>query len=67
MLLLSRQQGAWAKQKAPSDAGGAWGKDVVVEFLARDSFPDDDPPDKQLQMRSYRGLGQRLVWCQKSA
>jgi len=30
--------GSVAKQKAPSDAGGAWWKDVVVELLARDSF-----------------------------
>jgi hypothetical protein len=37
MLLLLDRQGAWPKQKAPSDAGGAWWKDVVVEFLARDS------------------------------
>src|SRR4051794_15585577 len=30
--------GSVAKQKAPSDAGGAWWKSVVVEFLAPDSF-----------------------------
>ncbi|MGY4429378.1 hypothetical protein ACVWWO_001855 [Bradyrhizobium sp. F1.13.1] len=38
MLLLLCRQGAWPNKKAPSDAGGAWWKDVVVEFLARDSF-----------------------------
>jgi len=38
MLLLLAPAASVAKQKAPSDAGGAWWKDVVVEFLARDSF-----------------------------
>lgn len=38
MLLLFVPAGSVAKEKAPSDAGGACGKDVVVELLAHDSF-----------------------------
>src|SRR6478752_8506900 len=38
MLLLLRRQGAWPNKRPRPMPAGPGGKDVVVEFLARDSF-----------------------------